>query len=121
MRHDDPTHSPKATAILSRIEQGKLRVRTADTVIFETVFTLQRGYKVPREQIAQAVLPLIELPGVILPGKRAFREVFARYITTPMGFADCYHLVMMRRLKLTEILTFDHDFDGIDGVTRREE
>ena len=72
-------------------------------------------------QIAQAVLPLLELPGIILPGKRAFRQVFERYTTTPMGFADCYHLVMMCRLKLSEILTFDHDFDNIDGVKRREQ
>ena len=66
--------SPKATAIFQRIEQGELVVRTADTVIFETVFTLQRGYKQERSAMAAALLPLIELPGIILPGKRAYRK-----------------------------------------------
>src|SRR5262249_55120093 len=113
--------SPKTTAILTKIEPGELTVRTADTVVFETVFSLQRGYKVPRTQIAQAVLPLLELPGIILPGKRAFRQVFERYCATPMGFADCYPLMMMRRLSLTEILTFDHDFDRVEGVARRKQ
>jgi predicted nucleic acid-binding protein len=113
--------SPKATTLLARIEQGELVVRTADTVIFETVFTLQRGYQQPRALIAAAVLPLIELPGIILPGKRAYRAVFALYQTSPMGFADCYHVVLMQRLGLSEILSFDTDFDRIPGIRRRED
>jgi predicted nucleic acid-binding protein len=121
LRQDDPVLAAKATAILTRVEQGELIVRTSDTVIFETVFTLQRFYKVPPDQIAQAVLPIIELPGIILPGKRAFRQVFELYRTTSLGFADCYHAVLTRRWKLTEILTFDQGFDRLPGITRREE
>ena len=121
LRQDDPILSARATAIITRIEQGDLTVRTADTVIFETVFVLQRHYRVPPTQIAQAVLPLIELPGVILPGKRAFRQVFQLWLTTPLEFADCYHLVQMRRHRLTEIFSFDRGFDRIPGIIRREE
>lgn len=120
LRQDDPLFSPKATAILTRIEQGDLRVRTADTVVFETVFTLQRFYQQPRASIADALLPLIELPGILLPGKRAYRRVFALYRSTPLGFADCCHVVLMQRLKLTEILSFDTGFDKIPGIKRRE-
>jgi hypothetical protein len=56
---DDPEQSPRATAYLQRIEQGQLRVRIADTVIFETVFTLQRSYHQPKSKIREALLPLI--------------------------------------------------------------
>jgi uncharacterized protein len=68
--------SPRATALLRRIEQGAVKVRTADTVIFEAVFTLERFYKQSKEAIREAFLPLIELPGIELPGKRRFRQVF---------------------------------------------
>jgi hypothetical protein len=37
-------------------------------VIFETVFTLQRVYR--QAAIGDALLPLLELPGIMLPGKR---------------------------------------------------
>src|SRR5205085_3728742 len=67
LRQDNAFLSPKATAIFTRIEQGQLQVRTADTVIFETVFTLQRSYQQPRERIAEGVLSLLELPGISLP------------------------------------------------------
>src|SRR5215217_3451249 len=73
LRGDHPDFSPRATALLQRIEQGTLKVRTADTVIFETVFTLERVYKQSKEAIRDAFLPLIELPGIVLPGKRSVR------------------------------------------------
>jgi predicted nucleic acid-binding protein len=121
LRQDDPVRSPKATAIFTKIEQGELSVVTSDTVIFETVFTLQRGYKVPKERIAEALLPLIELPRIVLPGKRGYRRVFALYRNGPLGFADCYHAVLMERLKSREIMSFDTDFDNISTITRRED
>lgn len=120
LRQDHPLFSPKASAIIQRIESGELVVRTADTVVFETVFSLQRGYKEPRERIAAGVLPLIELPGIVLPGKQLYRRVFALYVSRPLGFADCYHVALMERFRLTDILSFDTDSDGLPGITRRE-
>jgi len=120
LRQDDPILSPKATALLERIERREFSVRTSDTVIFESVFTLQRSYREPRDRIAAALLPLIELPGIVLPGKRHYRQIFDLYLSRGLGFADCYHVVLMQRLKLTDILTFDTDFDSIPGIRRRE-
>lgn len=121
LRQDDPVLSSKATAIFNRIEQGELQVRTSDTVIFETVFTLQKLYKQPRDRIAEAVLSLLELPGVVLPGKRTYRKVFALYRQGGLGFADCYHVILMERWRTQEILSFDTDFDKVLTIKRREE
>lgn len=120
LRQDDRILSPKATDILARVERGELSVRTSDIVVFECVFTLQRSYRETRERIAGALLPILELPGIALPGKRHYRQVFDLYASGSLGFADCYHVVLMQRLKLTDILTFDTDFDGVPGVRRRE-
>jgi len=81
---------------------------------------LQRPYRRARESIAAVVLPLIELPGILLPGKRRYRPVFDLYRKGGMGFADCYHVVLMRQEGLTEVLSFDSDFDSVEGIERRE-
>ncbi len=123
LRHllqDHPEQSPKATAYLARIERGELKARIADTVVFEAVFTLQRHYHQPKAKIRDALLPLIELPGIILPGKRHLRKVFDLYVDLNLPFADAYHAVLMRRLRLDEIVSFDTEFDRVPGVTRRE-
>ena len=120
LREDHTDFSPRATALLARIEEGSLRVRTADTVIFETVFTLERVYKQSREAIRDTFLPLIELPGIVLPGKRRFRKVFTYYIDKNISFADAYHAVLMESLRLREIVSFDRDFNRIPTLIRVE-
>jgi uncharacterized protein len=121
LRHllqDDPDHSPRASTFLRRIEEGEVKVRTSDTVIFETVFTLQKVYRRPKAAIRDTLLPLLELPGIVLPNKRQYRKVFELYVENNLPFADAYHAVLMRQLKLTEIVSFDTDFDRIEGLTR---
>ena len=123
LRHltgDHPDHSPRATAYLGRIERGELQVRTSETVIFETVFTLQRHYKQPRAAIRDALLPLIDLPGIVLRGKRRLRRAFALYVDLALPFADAYHVALMESLRLDEIVSFDRDFDRVPGIVRVE-
>ena len=79
LRHlagDHPEQSPRATAFLARIENGEIEARISDVVVFEIVYTLQRSYRIPKAQIRDTLLPLLELPGIILPGKRKLRPVF---------------------------------------------
>lgn len=123
LRHfaqDDPDQSPRSTRYLGRLERGEFRVRTADTVIFETVYSLQRTYKQPKARIRDLVLPVIELPGVILPGKRKFRRVFALYVAHNIAFADAYHAVLMERWRMNEVVSFDHEFDRLPDISRVE-
>jgi uncharacterized protein len=123
LRHllgDDPAQSPRATAYCQSIEQGLRTARISDIVVFKVVFTLERGYRRSKTEIQSAVLPLLELPGILLPRKRKFREVFRLYIDKNISFADAYHAVMMRKLNLSEIVSFDRDFDRIPAVTRVE-
>lgn len=120
LRQDHATFSPRATAYLARIEQGEIQVRTSDLVVLEVVFTLQRTYKLPKAAIRDAFLPLLELPGIILPEKHRYRRVFELYVEMNISFADAFHAVLMRQLKITEIVSFDAEFDRIPGITRRE-
>ncbi len=123
LRHllqDAPEQSPRCTAYLARVERGELKVRTADTVVFEVVYTLQRTYKQPKAAIVAALLPVIELPGIVLPHKRRFRRVFELYVRYNSAFADAYHAALMQSLKLTEIVTYDREFDRISNIVRIE-
>ena len=123
LRHllaDHPEQSPRATAFLARVERGELRVRTADTVIFEVVFVLQRHYRVQKTAIRDQLGALLDLPGIVLPGKRRLRRVFDLYVDLNLPFADAYHAVLMASWKLSEIATFDREFDRVPGMRRLE-
>src|SRR5690242_12401680 len=91
LRHlldDEASQSPRATAFLARVERGEIMVRTSDIVVFETVFTLQRRHRRSKNEIREALLALIELPGIFLPGKRHYRQIFELYVERNPPFAD---------------------------------
>lgn len=124
LRHilaDHPEQSARATVLIEQIERGDRAVRIADTVVFEAVFTLERFYRVPRSTIRDALLPILELPGIVLAGKRRFRDVFALYLANAgLSFADCYHLILTRDHRLPVVLSFDQKMNRLPGVTRQE-
>jgi predicted nucleic acid-binding protein len=68
LRHllgDDPGQSSRATVFLERVERRELEVQLADTVVFETVFTLQRQYRLPAAHtpaIARSRTPSLKRP-----------------------------------------------------------
>lgn len=116
--HDDPKQSTKATDFLHRIEQGEIQARISELVIFETVFTLEKSYRQLKAKIREFLLPLISMPGIILPNKRRWKRVFNLYVDLNLSFADAYHVVLMEELKITEIATFNTDFDRVPGIKR---
>jgi len=123
LRHllqDDTDQSARSTALLAKVESGETSVRIADTVVFETVFTLQRQYRVPKDEIRDKVLSLLELRGIVLPGKRRFREVFDLYADFNVSFVDAYHAVLAKRLGLAGIISFDRGIDRLPDLERIE-
>jgi predicted nucleic acid-binding protein len=123
LRHllaDIPEQSQKASAYFRDIEEGTKKAHISDIVVLEVVFTLERAYKRTKAEIQSAVLPLLELPGILLPGKRKFREIFMLYVEKNISFADAYHAVSMQKLNLTEIVSFDRDFDKLPAIKRVE-
>jgi len=123
LRHllqDDTDQSARSTALLAKVESGETSVRIADTVVFETVFTLQRQYRVPKDEIRDKVLSLLELRGIVLPGKRRFREVFDLYVDFNVSFVDAYHAVLAKRLGLAGIISFDRGIDRLPDLERIE-
>lgn len=120
LTQDHAEFSPKATAFFARIERGDLSARTADTAIFEAVFTLERSYRAAKATIREGLLSLIELPGLVVPGKQRLRRAFELYAERNMSFGDAYHVALMEQLGIEEIATFDTDFDHVPGIRRVE-
>ncbi|MBU3979146.1 PIN domain-containing protein, partial [Patescibacteria group bacterium] len=71
LRHltgDIPEQAQKATSFFEKIERGELKAVTSDIVVLETVWTLGRYYKKNKQEIRDALLPLLELTHIHIPG-----------------------------------------------------
>lgn len=115
--NDHTEHSPRATALIRDIANGNLQVRLSDTIVFETVFTLERHYRIPRPIIRDGLLTLLSLPGIELPGKRLYQDVFQLWVErSGLSFADSYHLLLAKHLDADGVISFDEAMDYLPDV-----
>lgn len=120
LTRDDERKASAAFALLRRVEQGAERIASSPLVIFEVIYTLQRSYRVPREQVRDLVRPIISLRGLELPGKPIFTRALDLYVEQHIPFADAYNAAYMESHGLGEIYSWDTDFDHLPGITRVE-
>jgi predicted nucleic acid-binding protein len=118
---DHPAHSEASNQFFARIERREITVRLLDTVVFESVFTLGKLFELPRPIIAEAMSGILTHPGIELPGKEIYPEVFDLWVNTKrLSFADAFHLVATKKLGLDRIISCDRGLRGVPGVTRVE-
>jgi uncharacterized protein len=117
---EDQRKAERARDLLLRVERGEERVTTSPVVIFETVFTLHRSYRVPRDEIRDRVSEILSLRGLHLPGKRLFLQALSYFAQTNLSFGDAYNVVVMQAQGISEIYSWDRDFDRVPGITRLE-
>jgi uncharacterized protein len=117
---DDEAKARLALALLQRVERGEEKVICDIMIVFETVFTLERRYKVSRERIRELVWNIVSMPGVQLAGKALCQRTLDVYVEQRVSFADAYTAVSMQARGLSEVYSWDTDFDDIPGITRLE-
>lgn len=115
---DDERSARDVLELLRRVERNEEQVITSPLVIFETVFTLQSYYKVPRKQIRELVQPMLNLRGLKVDMRQTFESALDLYGARNISFADAFNACFMRERGIDEIYTFDTDFDSIPGVAR---
>jgi uncharacterized protein len=119
---DDEEKAQRALALLQRIERGEERVETSDLVFFEVIFTLERTYNVPRARIYGLVKPVLDLRGLSLPRKSLLLDTLDRFAVASrkLSFVDLYVALDAQSRGITEIYSWDKDFDRIEGISRVE-
>lgn len=117
---DDEAKAQKALALLQRIERGEERAETSLPVIFETVFTLQRRYRVPLPQIKSLLLPILRMRGLRLPSKNLCIAALDLFVERNISYVDAFNALYMQSRYITEVYSWDTDFDRIEGITRIE-
>ncbi len=115
---DDEVKAHRVLELLKKIEKGEEKAITSPLVIFELVFTLQKYYKLPRKEIKELLLPLVNLRGLKLPYKSIFERVLEMYPKVNISFADLFNYLFMLEEGITEIYSYDEDFDKLEGIKR---
>ena len=63
---------------------------------------------------------ILALEGLTLPNKPTYYEALDLFVAHNIDFVDALNVAHMNRLGITEILSFDRDFDRVPNITRVE-
>ncbi|MCF8031399.1 MAG: type II toxin-antitoxin system VapC family toxin [Desulfohalobiaceae bacterium] len=117
---DDKEKAANALALLKRLEMNREKATTNLLVIFETIFTLEKFYKVDREKVRNFLQPILELRGLKFRGADTVIDALDIHTSKNIPFADAFNAAYMRANDLKEIYSYDEDFDRIEDIDRIE-
>jgi predicted nucleic acid-binding protein len=119
---DDPVKQTQAAALFEQVEQGKLTLAAPHTVIADAVFVLSspRLYHLPRHEVAELLIPLVQLPGFHVQNRRAVVAALSLYATTAsLDFGDALIIATMQETNAHTLYSYDAHFDRIADITRQ--
>lgn len=123
LTQDDPGKSAACFALFKDIREDKVEATTCEAVISEVVYVLASriSYNLPRADIQARLTPALGLRSLKLPHRSVYLRALDLYVTNPaLDFEDALCVAHMERAGITEIESYDRDFDRVPGITRRE-
>ncbi|SNR93791.1 PIN domain-containing protein [Desulfurobacterium atlanticum] len=105
---DDNDLYLKAEKIINSVKSGECYLFIPQAVFVEVVFVLQKLYKVPRNEIVNALNFFLFLKGCKVQDKEVIEKALVIYKTTNLSFVDAL-LCAFKRGRKYLLETFDKD------------
>ena len=116
--NDDEVKARRVLELLQRVERGEERLITSPLVIFEIIFTLEKFYRVSRNEIRELMLPILALKGMEVSFKGIYEQALELYVKHSISFTDAFNAAFMLTKDIKEIYSYDEDFDKIKEIKR---
>lgn len=114
----------QACALLfQRVQAGQEEITTTEAVITEVVYVLTspRQYGLTAHDAAARLRPILTLRHFTLLHKRVYLRALDLFaMTSELDFEDALIIAQMERQRLTDLYSYDRDFDPLPSVIRIE-
>jgi predicted nucleic acid-binding protein len=119
----DSAKAQASAVLFQRLAEGKEEATTIEAIIAEVCYVLRSRahYGLSPSEIAQRLRPLLLVRGLRLTHKRTYLRALDLWTAYPrLDFEDVLLVAHQGRLGLEEIVSYDTDFDHVEGVRRVE-
>lgn len=118
---DVPEQAQKVNSILLQAEAGEVGLLIPEPVLSDVVYVLV-GMKIAKKEIASALRDWLNLPNVAPLGIDidVIHTTLDLFVDKNIKWSDALIAARMFEWGYREICTFDHHFDRIDGIVRRQ-
>lgn len=105
--NDIPEQSRAIEEILQQAAAGKQKLWANPLVIAEIVWTCESYYELPKNEIKEKVLMILNTPGLEIEDRDLVAEAVIHYAEKNIDFIDAYNACWMRDREVQDIYTFD--------------
>lgn len=116
---DDAKQGPAATALLEAAERGERRLHLDSLAVAETVYVLVGRYHRNRDDVATALLAVVQNAGVETAETEIVADALRRYAGAKVDFADAWLAARAAHLGFG-VASFDRDIDKFKDIRRVE-
>ena len=124
LTRDDEAKAEACYRLFQRVKDAEEEVVTCEAIVTEVVYVLsspRAPYRLSHEEVRERLMPILTLRGLKLGQKRIYLHALDLYASSPfLDFEDALAIAHMARLGVTEIVSYDRDFDRIAGLRRAE-
>lgn len=124
LTRDDEAKAESCYRLFQRVQSGEEELYTCEAIVTEVVYVLSSSrapYRLSHEEIRSRLVPILTLRGLRLPQKRIYLQALDLYAALPfLDFEDALAAAHMEQRGITEIVSYDKDFDRLPGVGRVE-
>lgn len=107
-----------AAKVFSRAETGEMTLHLSRFTVAEVVWTLERVYKIARQDIARELLEFLSPPALVIDDRDVILESLGWYGDLNISFGDAIVATEIRHAGRRVICSFDPDFDRVPGIER---
>lgn len=118
-REDESTYR-KVERLFTEIVNGNIIGISTSLVIAEVIWVLKRFYNWDKEEICNNVELILKTPNVMFNQRSVIVKAINLYKDKNISFIDAYNYSYMKANGVTEIYSFDRDFDKLKDVKRLE-
>ena len=124
LTRDDEDKAEACYQLFQRANRGEEELFTSEAMIAEVIYVLsstRSPYRLNHEEIRARLMPVLVIRGLQLPHKQTCIGALNIYASdTSLDFEDALAVAHMNRLSITEIVSYDRDFDRVPGIQRVE-
>ena len=118
LTNDVPDQADKVETLLHRVGKGEVKLVTTGLVIAEIVWTLESFYQVPKADIQDKVLAILNTPGLEVENADLLLQAAVMYAEKNVDFIDAFNAAWMMKQDVENAYTFDQKhFNRFEGIT----
>ena len=117
LTNDLPRQADQVDSLLRRAANGDVKLVTTSLVIAEIVWTLESYYQIPKAEIQDKVLAILNTPGLTVEGADLLLQAAVMYAEKNVDFIDAFNAAWMLKQEVEKAYTFDQKhFNRFEGI-----